>query len=67
MDYGLLLRALEKHCKISQAAVDFARQHKRGQLFAESLYVLDEAQRALAHVKEEQCLHSLQNTSRSKN
>ena len=54
MDYGLLIRALEKHCKISQKAVDFARAQKRGQLFAEAMYVLDEAQRALEHIKEEQ-------------
>jgi hypothetical protein len=54
MDYGLLIRALEKHVKISQAAVTFAREHKRGRLFAESMYVLDEAQRALQHIKDEQ-------------
>ena len=54
MDYGLLIRALEKHCRMAQAAVNFAREKQRGQLFAESMYVLDEAQRALEHIKEEQ-------------
>lgn len=54
MDWGLLIRALEKHCRMAQAAVNFARQHQRGQMFAESMYVLDEAQRALEHVKEKQ-------------
>ena len=54
MDYGLLIRALEKHARMAQAAVDFAREKGRGQLFAEAMYVLDEAQRALEHIKQEQ-------------
>lgn len=54
MDYSLILRALEKHVRMAQAAVDFARQNRKGQMFSDSMYVLDEAQRALDHVKEEQ-------------
>ena len=54
MDYGLLIRALEKHVRMAQAAVDFARDKRRGKLFSDSMYVLDEAQRALEHIKQEQ-------------
>lgn len=57
MDYGLIIRALEKHCRMAQAAVDFARAQKRGKLFAESMYVLEEAQRAIEHIKEEQAFN----------
>jgi len=54
MDYGLLIRALEKHARMAQAAVDFAREKQRGQLFAEAMYVLEEALQALDHVRQEQ-------------
>lgn len=64
MDWGLLIRALEKHCRMAQAAVSFAREQGRGQLYAQAIVVLDEAQRALEHLKDEQWLH--QNRSISK-
>jgi len=54
MNYGLLIRALEKHARMAQAAVNFAREKQKGKMFAEAMYVLDEAQRALDHIKEEQ-------------
>jgi hypothetical protein len=67
MNYGLVIRALEKHVRMAQAAVNFAREKRRGQLFAEAMYVLDEAQRALDHVKEEQkCRPTSPPTSPSK-
>jgi hypothetical protein len=57
MDFGLLIRALEKHARMAQAAVDFAREKKRGQLFNEAMFVLEEALRALDHVRQEQADH----------
>ena len=53
MNYPLVLSALEKHARMAQAAVDFAREKGRGQLFTQAMVVLTEATRALDHVKKE--------------
>ena len=49
MDFALLLSALQKHERMAQAAVDFAREHQRGELFMQAFSVLDEAIRARQH------------------
>jgi len=49
----LVISALEKHVRMCQSAVDFARQQQRGKLFTEAMYILDEAQRALTHVRQQ--------------
>jgi hypothetical protein len=54
MNFALVISALEKHARMAQAAVDFAREQRRGKLFTESMVVLDEAQRALDHTRREQ-------------
>lgn len=51
MDFALILRALEKHERMAQAAVDFAREHRKGTLFTDAFSVLEEAIRARRHVE----------------
>jgi hypothetical protein len=53
VDYALVIRALERHCRMTQQAVNFAREQHKGSLYAYSLSTLQEAQRALDHVKRE--------------
>jgi hypothetical protein len=53
MNYALILSALEKHVRMAQAAVDFARANNRGELFGEAMLVLVEAERAKSHVEKE--------------
>ena len=47
-----MISALEKHARMAQAAVDFAREKGRGQLFTQAMVVLTEATRALDHVRQ---------------
>ena len=54
MNYALVLSALEKHARMAQAAVTFARDKGRGTLFTQAMQVLTEAETALAHVRREQ-------------
>jgi len=54
MNYALVLSALEKHARMAQAAVNFAREKGRGKLFSEAMMVLTEAELALLHVQKEQ-------------
>lgn len=58
MDFALILRALEKHERMAQAAVNFARENKKGQLFIDAMSVLDEAIRARDHVEKMKLLRS---------
>ena len=51
MNWTLVVSALEKHCRMAQAAVSFARQQRRGQLYVEAMQVLAEANGALASVQ----------------
>lgn len=51
MDFALILSALEKHERMAQQAVNFAREHKKGELFVDAMSVLDEAIRAREHVE----------------
>jgi hypothetical protein len=53
MDFGLIIRALEKHARMAQQAADFARQQQRGELYAQAMLVLVEAERALTHAKQQ--------------
>jgi len=50
MDFALILSALEKHERMAQAAVNFARENGKGALFVDAMSVLDEAIRAKRHV-----------------
>lgn len=54
MDYPLIIAALEKHVRMAQAAVDFGREQQKGAFFLDALKVLEEATRALEHVRREQ-------------
>lgn len=56
MDYALILSALEKHERMAQNAVNFAREHGKGSLFVDAMSVLDEAVRARKHVEKMQLL-----------
>lgn len=56
MDFPLILSALEKHERMAQAAVNFAREHGKGELFVDAMSVLDEAIRAKEHVEKMQLL-----------
>lgn len=49
MDFALLLSALQKHERMAQAAVNFAREHQKGEMFVQAMSVLDEAIRARQH------------------
>jgi hypothetical protein len=51
MDFALILSALRKHERMAQAAVDFARNHQKGELFVDAFSVLEEAIRARHHVE----------------
>jgi len=51
MDFALILSALQKHERMAQAAVNFAREHGKGALFMDAMNVLDEAIRARKHVE----------------
>jgi hypothetical protein len=42
MDYALILRALEKHCRMAQQAVTFAREYQKGGLYADALSTLED-------------------------
>ena len=46
LDHGLILRVLERHVRMAQQAMDFAREHRRGDLFSQSSELLEEAIRA---------------------
>jgi hypothetical protein len=56
MDFALILSALSKHERMAQAAVDFAREHGKGELFVDAFSVLEEAIRAKRHVEKMQLL-----------
>lgn len=58
MDFDLILSALGKHERMAQAAVNFARANKKGQLFIDAMSVLDEAIRAKAHVEKMKLLRT---------
>lgn len=51
MDFALILSALKKHERMAQAAVDFARNNRKGELFVDAFSVLEEAIRARHHVE----------------
>ncbi len=46
LDHGLILRALERHVRMAQQAMDFALQHRKGDLYSQASEVLAEAVRA---------------------
>lgn len=52
LDSGLLLRALEKHARMAQQAVNFARENRKGAMFRDGVVILDEAQKAIDHLKD---------------
>lgn len=56
MDFALILSALEKHERMAQAAVNFARENGKGKLFLDAMSVLDEAIRARKHLEKMQLL-----------
>lgn len=58
MDFELILSALEKHERMAQQAVNFAREHRKGDLFIDAMSVLDEAVRAKRHVEKMRLLRS---------